>query len=98
MHIVVWSNPKNIYAHFESNKLIELDAKTFKQTKTFQMSKLTPYQQGDGYSVTIETESDLDTTPKIFQIPKLIINGRSFTLPKIKIMRATEELCYRPSI
>jgi len=98
--IDIWGNPKKIYAHFESDKLIELDAITFKQTNSFQIPKLVPmpYQTTDGYSVRVETESYLEATPKIFQIPKLIINGHPFILPEIKIMKATEELCFRPAI
>jgi hypothetical protein len=100
LYIVVWGNPKKIKANFEHSKLIELDANTFSQTNTFQIPKFVqmPAQPDDGYFVTIETESYLEATPKIFQFPKLVINDNTYTIPEIKIMKTTEELCFRPRI
>ena len=98
--IVVWGNPKKISPSFENDKLIELDANTLTQTNTFQIPMFAPMpaQPNDGYFATIETESYLEATPKIFNIPNLVINGHSYIIPEIKIMKATEELCFRPGI
>ena len=100
LKIVVWGNPKKISPNFENDNLIELDANTLAQTNTFQIPKLTPMptQPNDGYIATIETEYYLETTQKNFKIPKLVINDHSYTIPEIKIMKVTEELCFRPGI
>ncbi len=100
LYIVVWGNPKKIKPNFENDKLIELDASSLSQTNIFQIPKFAkmPTQPDDGYFVTIETESYLEATPKIFQFPKIVINDHTYTIPEIKIMKATEELCFRPGI
>jgi len=100
LYIVVWGNPKKINPRFEIDKLIELDAVTLTQTNTFQIPNFAPMpsQPTDGYVVTIETESNLEATPKIFRFPKLVINDHKYVIPDIKFMKVTEELCFRPAI
>jgi hypothetical protein len=100
LYIVVWENPKKINPSFETDQIIELDANTLAQKNTFQIPKFVPMpaQPNDGYSTTVNTESYLEANPKIFKIPNLVINGHSYIIPELKIMKATEELCFRPSI
>jgi hypothetical protein len=100
LRLVVWRDPKKIKVSFASNKLIELDATTRNQTNTFAIGEFAPIpaQKDDGYLAIIETESFLESSPKIFQFPKLVMDGRSYNFPEIKIMKVTEEECLRPGI
>lgn len=91
--VLVFNAKRDAKLSFESNEFIELDALTLKQTNKYLTDSFSPYQ-GDAYQLIITKDSLLESGPKIIQFPNLIVNGKSYSLPEIKVMKVTEELCF----
>lgn len=93
LFVSVFDAKKDAKLSFESNEFIELDVTTRKQTNKFVIDNFFPYQD-EAYQLIITKDSLLESAPKIIQFPNLIINGKSYSLPQIKVMKVTEELCF----
>lgn len=46
------------------------------------------------YYFTITEKSLLHTAPSIIQLPKLMVNGKTYVLPAVEFTTVTDELCH----